>query len=357
MKTKIHAIAGIVGFLTIATFWTSTMLSELAGSHATIAAVKNGILWGMLLLIPAMAIAGGSGMSLGQGRSDAGVLIKKKRMPFIAMNGLLVLVPSAFFLASKANAGAFDGAFYTVQGIELIAGAINLSLMGLNIRDGLRLTGRMASPATSASGDTATITLRENGPAIVSGLKECVGADGVAIPIKATTALCRCGASKTKPYCDGSHTSSGFSDEKSGDRTPDDVLTYEGREVTVLYNRLLCSKAYECGQRLGQVFDTARDPWIDPDQGTVAEIVDVVRACPSGALRYRSTDTSVRHEVAKGSVLEIEKGGPYRVRNVSLANGSWCTGACERKFALCRCGASKNKPFCDGSHVDAGFEG
>ena len=142
MKTRIHAIAGIVGFLTITLFWTSTASTELFGSHAAVTTVKNSILWGMLLLIPALMIAGGSGMSLSKSRSGAIVQNKKKRMPFIAMNGLLILMPSAFFLAGKANAGAFDGAFYGVQALELIAGAINLTLMGLNIRDGLRLTGR-----------------------------------------------------------------------------------------------------------------------------------------------------------------------------------------------------------------------
>ena len=156
MKNKVHAIAGVIGFLTIATFWTSTVVTELMGSEEAIATVKNGILWGMIVLIPAMAIAGGSGMSLGQGRTDAGVLAKKKRMPFIAMNGLLVLVPSAFFLANKANAGAFDSTFYAVQGIELIAGAINLTLMGLNIRDGLRLTGRAAGTGIARSSRRGT---------------------------------------------------------------------------------------------------------------------------------------------------------------------------------------------------------
>ena len=211
MKAKVHAIAGVIGFLTISTFWTLTVTTELMGSEDAITMVKNGILWGMIVLIPAMAIAGGSGMSLGQGRTDTGVLIKKKRMPFIAMNGLLVLVPSAFFLASKAKAGTFDVAFYAVQGIELIVGAINLTLMGFNIRDGLRLTGRITS--ASRSGDFATMELRKNGPAIVSGLKEFIGSDGVAIPVKPSMALCRCGVSKNKPFCDGSHVEAGFVDD------------------------------------------------------------------------------------------------------------------------------------------------
>ncbi|CRI66833.1 conserved exported hypothetical protein [Thiocapsa sp. KS1] len=64
---------------------------------------------------------------------------KRRRMAFIAANGLLVLVPSALFLSFKAQAGEFDGAFFGVQALELIAGAVNLVLLGLNLRDGRRL--------------------------------------------------------------------------------------------------------------------------------------------------------------------------------------------------------------------------
>ena len=81
-------------------------------------------------------------MSLGRIRKGMLAARKKKRMPFIAMNGLLILMPSAVFLASRANQGVYDGWFYGIQAIELIAGAINLCLMGLNIRDGFRMSGR-----------------------------------------------------------------------------------------------------------------------------------------------------------------------------------------------------------------------
>ncbi len=139
MKTKIHAAAGCLGFLTIAIFWTSTVTVELFGSEAAIASLKEGILWGMIILIPSMAIAGGSGISLAGDSSYPTILRKKTRMPFIALNGLTILLPSAIFLAIKASAGEFDVTFYTVQGIELLAGATNLTLMGLNIRDGLSM--------------------------------------------------------------------------------------------------------------------------------------------------------------------------------------------------------------------------
>jgi hypothetical protein len=63
-------------------------------------------------------------------------------MPFIAANGLFVLLPSAVLLDRWASQGMFDDTFYVVQGVELLAGAINLMLMGMNIRDGLRMSGR-----------------------------------------------------------------------------------------------------------------------------------------------------------------------------------------------------------------------
>ncbi|MFY2824540.1 hypothetical protein [Ruegeria sp. MALMAid1280] len=144
MKTRIHAIAGGIGFLIILLFWTSTVFSELFASHETVAAVKGLILKGMFILIPAMAIVGGSGMAMGRRRKDAPARAKKKRMPIIALNGLLILVPAAWFLAGKAAAGEFDSTFYLVQLVELVAGAANLTMMGLNIRDGLKMTGRIS---------------------------------------------------------------------------------------------------------------------------------------------------------------------------------------------------------------------
>jgi hypothetical protein len=143
MIRRIHMIAGIVAFLMILTFWSLTIASELSGNHTAVAAVKHWILWGMLLLVPAMAAVGGTGFKLGARSAAPIVLAKKRRMPVIAMNGVLVLVPAAFFLAGRSAAGVFDGSFYAAQAIELTAGAVNLVLLGLNMRDGLRLTGRL----------------------------------------------------------------------------------------------------------------------------------------------------------------------------------------------------------------------
>jgi hypothetical protein len=152
MIGKVHLVAGILAFALIVTFWTSTIVSEAFGSVTMITSVKQAILWGMLLLIPAMAAVGGTGFRLG-GKSTAPVIARKRRrMPVIALNGLLILVPAAFFLAARAGAGRFDAAFYAVQGLELAAGAVNITLMSLNIRDGFAMTRRRRG---KASGSTA----------------------------------------------------------------------------------------------------------------------------------------------------------------------------------------------------------
>lgn len=128
----------------IATFFLSTILVETMGARQSIAQLKHLIVSpGLWVLIPTMVLAGASGMLLSRSRQGRLVGSKKKRMPFISANGLLVLVPCAIALNVWAATGRFDTWFYIVQFIELIAGAVNLTLMGLNVRDGLRLSGRL----------------------------------------------------------------------------------------------------------------------------------------------------------------------------------------------------------------------
>jgi hypothetical protein len=141
MTKTIHPLAGALAILTIAAFWLSTALSELFASQAAVTTVKTAIPWGFLVLIPAMAAAGGSGFALAKGRRAGLICAKARRMRMVAANGILVLIPAALFLASKAKAGEFDSAFYAVQALELMAGAMNIALIGLNMRDGLKMAG------------------------------------------------------------------------------------------------------------------------------------------------------------------------------------------------------------------------
>ena len=151
MSKTIHPIAGAVALLTILSFWLSTAWSEMFGGEQAVTTVKTLVPYGFFVLVPALMAVGGSGFRLGKRMRGPLVNAKKKRMPYIAANGILVLIPSALFLSYKAQSGAFDLGFYAVQTIELIAGAVNITLLGLNMRDGVRLSRRRTDrPGTSA---------------------------------------------------------------------------------------------------------------------------------------------------------------------------------------------------------------
>jgi hypothetical protein len=140
---RLHVTAALLAFTLILTFWTSTAVVELAGPTGAVIEIKQAIRWGLLALVPALATAGATGFAMGGRSTDPRIVAKKRRMPFIAGLGLLVLVPSALYLAARADSDDFDTGFHLVQAVELTAGAANLTLMSLNIRDGLRLTGRL----------------------------------------------------------------------------------------------------------------------------------------------------------------------------------------------------------------------
>lgn len=143
MLKRLHPVAATIGFLTILTFWISTVTVELFGSDSSVTTVKQAIPWGLLVLVPALAVTGATGFSMSRGSSEPRIVAKKRRMPFIVGNGLLVLIPCALYLDRLATRDEFGATFYAVQTLELLVGAVNLTLMSLNARDGLRLTGRV----------------------------------------------------------------------------------------------------------------------------------------------------------------------------------------------------------------------
>ncbi|HFC8457705.1 TPA: hypothetical protein ACFP38_001200 [Neisseria subflava] len=89
--------------------------------------------------IHAVAGAGATGMKMGGKSKHTAIAAKRRRMPFIAANGMLILLPCAFFLNNRASAGQFDSVFYIVQIVELIAGMANLTLLGLSMKDGFSI--------------------------------------------------------------------------------------------------------------------------------------------------------------------------------------------------------------------------
>ncbi|MGY3688622.1 hypothetical protein ACXAAV_18270 [Vibrio coralliilyticus] len=131
----IHKAAALSGFMMILSFFTSTLYVELFGSFAQIASVKTYIFYAIWFLIPTMALAGITGAKMAPKVTRGPIAAKKKRMPLIALNGLLVLTPAAIYLHYLASTGQFNSTFYIVQIIELIAGFTNLILMSMSIRD------------------------------------------------------------------------------------------------------------------------------------------------------------------------------------------------------------------------------
>lgn len=140
MKTIIHAGAGTLAMILITGFLTATLISELLLNEAAVLMVKEAILAGICLLIPAMAITGGSGFSLARGRHSPAIDRKRKRMKIIAANGLLILLPLAILLYLRASAGLFNSFFYTMQALEVLAGSTQLALLAENFRDGRKMT-------------------------------------------------------------------------------------------------------------------------------------------------------------------------------------------------------------------------
>ncbi|MEH0019733.1 MAG: hypothetical protein V6Z89_08770 [Desulfobacter sp.] len=144
MKIHIHFTGALLTTLCIAVFFTSTLIVEMFGSPESIALVKSLIVMpGLFILIPAIAVTGGTGVALSKTRRGMLVDRKKRRMPIIGLNGALILLPAAIILDMWAAAGSFDVKFYLVQALELLAGAVNLALMVMNMRDGLSMTGKL----------------------------------------------------------------------------------------------------------------------------------------------------------------------------------------------------------------------
>jgi CDGSH-type Zn-finger protein/ferredoxin len=201
-----------------------------------------------------------------------------------------------------------------------------------------------------------TIECKLNGPYLVKGLENLRNSAGEPIPTRPVIALCRCGQSANKPFCDGTHQKIGFSGAKVTDASAQKRDDYRAREIVVHDNRAICAHAGHCSDGLPSVFKYREEPWIDPAGAKVEAIIETVRTCPSGALSYSLGGVEHRDQQREPAVT-VSKDGPYAVvGSVQLMDQSWGEGASREHYTLCRCGSSKNKPFCDGTHWSVGFK-
>ncbi|MBV8434459.1 MAG: CDGSH iron-sulfur domain-containing protein [Candidatus Eremiobacteraeota bacterium] len=201
-----------------------------------------------------------------------------------------------------------------------------------------------------------TIRPETDGPYIVRNLRKLTNSLGETLPVRPIVALCRCGGSNLKPYCDGTHARIGFSSAKSADRTPDRLDRYDGESIVVFDNRGTCCHFGNCTDHLPAVFHHDGEPFVTPDGAPPEAVIDIVRACPSGALGYAKDGVTYAGE-SRDPEIYVAHDASYYVRGgIELEGEPRNRGASREHYALCRCGKSKNKPFCDGSHWYAHFE-
>ena len=131
---------------------------------------------------------------------------------------------------------------------------------------------------------------------------------------------------------------------------------YVGKNVTIRYDARRCIHAEECVHGAPAVFDPQAKPWIQPDNASVDHLVNVVARCPSGALTLHAPDGTSLEALPESNTAAVQARGPIYVRaRVTVPGGEHATLVEYTRVALCRCGASANKPYCDGSHARTGF--
>lgn len=135
------------------------------------------------------------------------------------------------------------------------------------------------------------------------------------------------------------------------------IHTYEGEDITVTYDVKRCIHAARCVRGLPEVFEPGKRPWITPDEASAQNVADVIESCPTGALHYEMK-SSDRHETpASKNRVSLQKDGPvYLYGNIEIQDAEGTTLLEDTRVALCRCGASQNKPLCDNSHKEANFK-
>ena len=134
---------------------------------------------------------------------------------------------------------------------------------------------------------------------------------------------------------------------------------YTNDEVTVVWQPHICIHSAICFKGLPMVFDPRKRPWVTPEGSSTEAIVEQIKKCPSGALSYfMNNEVEGNVEVEGKTVVEILANGPLLVYgNLTVKDTTGNETKKSQVTAFCRCGHSGNKPYCDGSHVKAKFEG
>lgn len=220
-----------------------------------------------------------------------------------------------------------------------------------------------------------SIKIIKNGPYIVTGSiplsVQTIGInregeavqwiEGEHFPLKANYSLCRCGKSKKHPFCDGSHAKFGFDGTETADRSPilDLSKSYEGPDITLTDAKCYCALARFCDPH-GGVWNMVK---LSDDPEIRKVFLQEVWDCPAGRLIAwdKKTGKSIEPQL-EPSVVLIEDpqkrcSGPIWVRGgIPIIGANGTPYEIRNRVTMCRCGASENKPFCDGRHLKSYFK-
>lgn len=192
--------------------------------------------------------------------------------------------------------------------------------------------------------DSIVVTVTPDGPLKVSNaktLRYC----GEPLEVEGDAWLCRCGQSTNAPFCDGTHRKVGFSGTGT-EREPKPITVWEGRTMRTHFNPNACMHVFSC-----KPLKALREAELAGDDAAAQEIMKVVGECPSGALTFeRKTAPSEPEPPERACDVDIMEGGEIRLQAPFDINVELQERQPADRATLCRCGLSKNKPWCDGRH-------
>lgn len=176
-----------------------------------------------------------------------------------------------------------------------------------------------------------------------------------ALTARDTYILCRCGSSSDKPFCDGSHKEAGFEGNDTADASAyaDRARVLGGTGITVSDDRSICVHAGFCGNRATNIWKQVADT---DDSLVRLAVINEVEKCPSGAITYQlDGDDNATEPDYPLQIAAIDDGPLWVTGGVPVTTSDGTELERRERVTLCRCGASANKPLCDGSHKEAGF--
>jgi len=214
------------------------------------------------------------------------------------------------------------------------------------------------------------ITVTTNGPYLVAGLplrrvREIASEHGEPLTTQTTTeletdgsyALCRCGGSSNKPFCDGTHAAIGFDGTETAPTSNyhDRARVYEGTGVVMGDDRSICEHAGFCANRVTNVWKVMKSDATE-DSIVRSQLMSMVERCPSGALTHRLTTDGDDIEPALVKGVGVVDDGPLLVTGgIDVSRSDNDSFETRNRMTLCRCGSSSLKPLCDGTHKKIGF--